>query len=460
MLDVTRTSRIPAIIPPEIWLRTAWFIPSSILRNLYSVNLVFLDLALNDRYCDINLAIHWTAATTKHLNHPHISYRVQRLTLSSNWLEPNMHLDPSEEVTLRTTVAIMMCNALMETTVVNFPNMSSLIVVEGSGQTQPGPLPVNVYTACASNLRTLSLIATSANFNSLFPPNASVLTSLEEVDLTFSPRDDSSANAEAASTFFQAIASTLTTLNISFYGTSDEPPRLLQSFLRQGGKTAFPKLTSFSPFHSEPPVSRSSNLIQFLNQHADTLKHLRLQHTKPLPFASQSLDDLNPLLLPVLPHLKTLNILNGSSSQNGQELASSEGLDAAPVYVQHSGRTLTSLGLTHCSFTLHDLSMLLDLLGRGSSENTEGGGLKSLTVLDMLAEKLPQLERLKVDFADLRSNDGADVPTWTGEGSRAGLEDLTHEDIEPFLLEMKTRSYSRCLRSFGIDRVDVKQWKS
>ena len=33
-------------IPPEIWLRTAQFIPSSILKVLYLVNLVFLHLAL------------------------------------------------------------------------------------------------------------------------------------------------------------------------------------------------------------------------------------------------------------------------------------------------------------------------------------------------------------------------------------------------------------------------------
>ncbi len=113
--------------------------------------------------------------------------------------------------------------------------------------------------------------------------------------------------------------------------------------------------------------------------------------------------------------------------------------DAARAYVQHSGSTLTSLGLTHCSFTLHDLGMLLDLLRRGSSENTEGGGLKSLIitvqvlspqVLDMLAEKLPQLERLKVDFADLRSNNGTDVLMWAGEGGRAGSGDLMHE-VQP-----------------------------
>jgi hypothetical protein len=63
---------IPAMvptIPPEIWLRTAQFILSDILQTLYSVNPVFLYLALNDRYREINLAIPWTAATPKYLEH-------------------------------------------------------------------------------------------------------------------------------------------------------------------------------------------------------------------------------------------------------------------------------------------------------------------------------------------------------------------------------------------------------
>ncbi len=133
-----------------------------------------------------------------------------------------------------------------------------------------------------------------------------------------------------------------------------------------------------------------------MNQHVETLKHLRLQ---PSPMASKL------LLIPVLPHLESLNILDSSSFQHRQALPSPEGLDTARVYVQPSRSTLTSLGLTHCSFSLHDLGILLDLLGRGLSENAKG--LKSLTVtvqvlspdlLDVLAEKLPQLERLEVDF--------------------------------------------------------------
>ena len=45
------------------------FIPLNILKTLYSVNPVFLHLALNGMYSEINLAIPWTAATTKYLNH-------------------------------------------------------------------------------------------------------------------------------------------------------------------------------------------------------------------------------------------------------------------------------------------------------------------------------------------------------------------------------------------------------
>ena len=342
-----------------------------------------------------------------------------------------MYLDPFEKIPLRTTLAsylpfdlgrfidpilhrksnVEMCKTLMQNAVLNFPNLSSLSIFGHSSQTRPDPILVNAYTTCASNLRSLSLCSHSPDFNIIFPQNASDFTSLEEVTLAFSPRVDCSANAEAASTFFQAIASRLITLNITFGGACEEPSRLFRSFPHQGSHPAFPKLTSFSLFHYESPALPSPILMQFLNQHAETLKYLRLQHVKLSPIASKS------RLLPVLPHLKSLNILNNSSFRQPQELPSSEGLDAARVYIQHSRSTLTSLGLTHCSFSLHDLGILLDLLGRGLSENAEG--LKSLTVtvqvlspdlLDMLAEKLPQLERLEVKFTYLRST-ATDVTT-------------------------------------------------
>jgi len=406
-------------------------------------------------------------------------------------------LELSEKATLRKTVAwilpfnlgqfidpvvrriseIKKRNALMETTVANFTNVASLIVVDESRpsfDTQPNPLLVNAYTACASNLRTLSLYAMSTNFNSLFPPNPSMFTSLETLSFTFSPRDGSSIDLQAVSTFFQAVASTISALSISFRNTYDEPTLLLQRFSHP---KAFPKLRVFSFFHAELLSSPSPTLVQFLNQHADTLKCLSLQHAKPSPFASPDVQVLDPFLLPVLPHLETLNIQHGGSYRNIHTLTSSEGLDAAWAYIQHSSGTLATLNLRHCTFTLHDLSILLDLLGRGSAKKQERGVLKSLTVivyvlspqmLDVLAEKLPQLENLKITFCGLRSNDSADALRWIGNLTHkvrllfvnffySVQSDIWYrQDTEPFLLEMKTRLYSRwSLKSFEIDRVGM-----
>jgi len=51
------------IISPELWVKTAQFIPSSVL---YSVNPVYLGLALNDRYSDITVE-ECGSAMLKHL---------------------------------------------------------------------------------------------------------------------------------------------------------------------------------------------------------------------------------------------------------------------------------------------------------------------------------------------------------------------------------------------------------
>ncbi|KIM37756.1 hypothetical protein M413DRAFT_30682 [Hebeloma cylindrosporum] len=323
---------VPVSIPPEIWLKTAQFIPSNILQTLYSVNPVFLDIALNEKYSQISLAGQCTPTTPKylkHLNLPHIAWRVQRLVLSSDWVTTNIYMARSRGLTFYTKIArtlpfnlgrfidpamrrisnIKRCNALMETAVVNFPNVSYVLIFDGSHPSSASETAPGLFL------------------------NASMFTSLEEISLKISPRDGSNVDVEAASTFFQAVASTLTSLDISYHNTFDEPSRLLQMLSRQAGQIAFPKLTSFSLFHMEPLALPDSNIMRFLNQHADTLKRLRLQHTKRS--TSQSPDNLSLLPLPVLPHVETLNILSGSSWK--------EGLDAALGYIHHSWITLTTL---------------------------------------------------------------------------------------------------------------------
>jgi len=42
-------------IPPEIWLHIAQFIPGISLRDMISVNSVFFDLAMNERYSEVSI---------------------------------------------------------------------------------------------------------------------------------------------------------------------------------------------------------------------------------------------------------------------------------------------------------------------------------------------------------------------------------------------------------------------
>jgi hypothetical protein len=46
-------------IPDDVWLHVAEFIPSKALCSLYSVNHVFLALALAERYKEVNLVRCW-----------------------------------------------------------------------------------------------------------------------------------------------------------------------------------------------------------------------------------------------------------------------------------------------------------------------------------------------------------------------------------------------------------------
>jgi hypothetical protein len=275
---------------------------------------------------------------------PHIAKRVKHLILYSNWFQP---VNPKSPQTLRTTLASYLPFGLGR-----FIDP----ILHDVSDVRKGDILIHNTVLNFSNLASLEVINRSCPYY---------------------PLGD----------------------------IPEEPLRLFQSFPRQRGHPAFPMLTSFSLVHSELSTSRSPILMQFLDQHAGTLKHLKLQHAVPLFFVSK------PFLPVVLPHLVSLDI-DSQGLLARYEFPPREGPDAAWDYAQHCRSTLTSLYLTNHPFSLCELGTLLDLLGRRLSENAEG--LKNLTVtvqvlspdlLDMLAEKLPQLDRLELNFAYLRTTD-------------------------------------------------------
>ena len=65
-------------IPFEVWQRVASFIPQHFLRDLYSINPVFLQLALDERYREVRFFRHkgeHAIEYIKHLTYVLHSYR-------------------------------------------------------------------------------------------------------------------------------------------------------------------------------------------------------------------------------------------------------------------------------------------------------------------------------------------------------------------------------------------------
>ena len=109
---------------------------------------------------------------------------------------------------------------------------------------------------------------------------------------------------------------------------------------------------------------------------------------------------------------------NSQCPKNGRilELSSRQGLHSVRPFVQHSGSTLAGLSLTRCSFSFHDLGVLLDLLARGSSETEEPDCSRLGHESPAAKHVVGETQKLTIAFAHLRSNDGAGIPTWTSGG--------------------------------------------
>jgi hypothetical protein len=54
-------------IPHDVWLCVAEFLPDSVLRDLFALNSVFLDLAINARYREATLVDLGNPATVRKL---------------------------------------------------------------------------------------------------------------------------------------------------------------------------------------------------------------------------------------------------------------------------------------------------------------------------------------------------------------------------------------------------------
>ncbi|KAG6916885.1 hypothetical protein DXG01_004794 [Tephrocybe rancida] len=362
----TRSSTSMPHIPSEVWLSIAKFIPQKTLRNLYSLNSLFLDLALNERYTD---------AASRKVDHLKRKY-IGKLTTDL---------------------------------VAHFPNVTSFVLVTRYWP-YPASLPLflsNSWQAFSSNLRWLTINAPLAGFAALLPSQFD-LVSLEDLTLRFStdltaddPSVDTQILSEVIVPFLQQVAPRLRTFNFMSSALGDHSA-LFQALDHMPCLTVLSLNIGFYP----PLLSDPSGLTKLLRNNARNLRHVKLQplqmfRSPPVQgyahdyFTNWMKDNASDESL--LSNLKTLVVLPST------DLVTMARFDASSLYIPRSKDTLINLMLGERCITFSELTKLVS----GFEHRTPEHGLKVLhvkvislnpQVFDLLAAKLEGLDDLDIKF--------------------------------------------------------------
>lgn len=294
----------------------------------------------------------------------------------------------------------------MTTVVLGFPNVESFTILRDD-RSHPRTLPLLLSTwgTFGSNVRHLAIESCSADFKALLH-SVSSMVSLEVLTLYLGGSAaqlavDTNTQIEAALNFLREVSPKLRGLHINFLSLEHGAWQLFRSLGRM------PNLATFSLYIGGffPSVFLTSSiLMKFLNQNAETLRHVRLPPHK-CSHARDSADSDQPSAEELLlSNLQTLEILRQISELK------SESLKTARTYIQRSKDTLTSFYLKGHFLSLKELGNLIQPF----SDRPADSGLKTLQLevtslspqfFDVLAEKLVGLDRLDINFLDLVSND-------------------------------------------------------
>ncbi|KAF9468423.1 hypothetical protein BDZ94DRAFT_1318071 [Collybia nuda] len=459
-------------IPTDIWLYISYFIPHKELRDLYSVNSTFLQLALNERYQDVDfLQVNpRTLRFLEHVRDPNIASRVRRLRVNPVWFKlhassvktslpnrSNIMRRIKSEFERRLDFTNRMANAKQQRetidaltiSVVNlFPNITSFVIVTRYFP-HPHSLPhflFNSWRTFGSNLTRLTINAPLGGFEPLLPSTAE-LTSLQELTLRFST--DMTSGDEALDThtlnhtiapFLRTLAPKLRRLNIMSSALGDHSGLF-------GALGHFPRLTALSlDIGFYPPLLVDpAGLTDFLRRNTPSLKHVRFQPHESFRSPSILGPAYNHFSQWMAGNAEDIELLGGLQSlviSPSTDLSASANLDTAGVYVLRSRDTLTSLVLGDRCLSFADLKALVGVFAHRPANS----GLKTLYVkvislnpqlFDLLAEKLPGLDDLDIKFNCLLADVEEERPCPSDDKAPG------KSDIEAFLKQMSGRIYSQ-----------------
>ncbi|KAF9529663.1 hypothetical protein CPB83DRAFT_905792 [Crepidotus variabilis] len=243
-MNTLRSTGMSPLLPDEIWLIVASFTPEAALRNCYSLNHVFHDLALDLRYKHFELSV----KTYSHLENNGCCRRSKRLTIYPAslgfWFRPPSSSGMSSE--------------------------SNKLKGDASTLSQRLLGPLKVYTSVSmssEHRRVVSIFQSLVNVHSLsivWPSEGKTAKSWVYPSL------------RSLNTVMPILLCRIQALSLDLHTTSSAICRLINSLI-------FPNLSSLSFFtsSSHPLAGNGStepieNLLKFIRNHAKTIVTLKI----------------------------------------------------------------------------------------------------------------------------------------------------------------------------------------
>jgi hypothetical protein len=316
---------------------------------------------------------------------------------------------------------------LMKQVLSMFPNVSHLIVEGHYPRWNTKKENIEPSLVCAawptlsSTLRRLEIQACLMGMQELLPPFPSAFVSLEDLTLGFGHPDPShraliladpaklTHEFKAASSFLHVVALQLRSLTFSFTWRDKEQTLILAPFFFNS-LPVFPRLHTFTYFipalcHgianvTDQPIWHPA--ASLLKMNADSIQHLHIQ--------TCVFDEVKQMISPVhsqnplsLPQLTSLSLLypdgNDSPEKVPPPMPETPPLSIALAYIHSSYKTLTFLSLCHGILYLEELDVVL----RNTFTNLQTLEIRihtlKATLFDLLNDKTPSLERLKIHFS-------------------------------------------------------------
>ncbi|KDR72655.1 hypothetical protein GALMADRAFT_270615 [Galerina marginata CBS 339.88] len=410
-------------LPYDIWCLIAKFLSKPELLKLYSVNLAFFDLVMNEEYREVKVYHIEDERTRRCLKNmgPVVATRVRSLILRPYFLD-----DP-----LNNPKASFGRKMLTYVQQVGKPIESSILVKQISCMTEVTSLTIGCYwwddirlfnSKLAASLVTTALSIQRSRLRSLslsIPleayPNiiatTPVLESLEELSITLRVTHFTTVYEEIFSLIIKFIdrhSGTLHTLTV------DTPHRRVAPFHFFNNLGQLPKLRKLTVHY---PVNHllpqhPTGIDAFLRNHASQLEEFSF-HICDL-FANYFLPTPNevfshPILLIPMPRLASLELclFQWAGAVHRNSMA-----DNLLKYLHPMRKTLSRFALHNHALIFPEIKSIVLAIGGPESQLTDlelQVHLSTHDLFDLLSHQLPQLHRLEVGFEVLNKEDDGSI---------------------------------------------------